>query len=95
MNIVETSLIYGGCPLGITALLAAGVYGRSAIHSARYRPGRNWTSDPVWYLPRTDVMTALSAGGPGQLTRAGRTAIAAAAESRPGEDVMGGASGEW
>jgi hypothetical protein len=49
----------------------------------------------VWYLPRTDVMTALSAGGPGQLTRAGRTAIAEAAESRPGEDVMGGASGEW
>ncbi len=84
MTIVETVLIFAGVPAAIVAVLAAGVFGRSAMHQPnRYRPGRPWTFAPAWYVPHPD---ALPEGG------APRTAIEGA---RSATKAVGGASGEW
>lgn len=95
MNVVETSLIYVGSPLALTALLAAGVYGRSAAHSAKYRPGRAWTHEPVWYLPHSDVAAALPPANHAQSMTGGPSTIPGATVSTPADEVVGGASGEW
>ena len=54
MNVVETALVYAGAPLVLTAVLAAAVYGRTMVQPNRYRPGRPWNFEPVWYLPHVD-----------------------------------------
>lgn len=88
MNIVETALIYVGTPVGATAVLAAAVYGRTAVAQNRYRPGRPWTYDPVWFV-----------GNPSRFHPA---SAPTAVPAHPGPTVaasgtpdMGGASGEW
>jgi hypothetical protein len=84
MTIVETVLTFGGIPAGITALLALGVFGRSAMHQPnRYRPGRPWTFPPAWYVPHPDALPHSDGI---------RTAITGSTTSTT---AMGGASGEW
>ena len=41
MSVLQTVLVFAGIPLGITALLAFAVYGRTSMHRDRYRPGRH------------------------------------------------------
>jgi hypothetical protein len=96
MSIVETTLIYVLVPAGIIAVLAIGVYGRSlTTQQSRYRPGRPWPYEPVWYVPhQSEAGGAPTAGRhalPGPATRA-------ALEARSTETssiAVGGATGEW
>lgn len=88
MNIVETALIYVGTPVAATGVLAAAIYGRSAARPNRYRPGRPWPYEPVWFVGNPEHFHPASTP----------TAIAA----HPGPTVaasgapdLGGASGEW
>ncbi|MDQ6851308.1 MAG: hypothetical protein M3070_15480 [Actinomycetota bacterium] len=84
MSIVETVLIFAGIPAGITAVLAAGVFGRSAMHQPnRYRPGRPWTYPPAWYVPHPDAVPDSD------------SARAAIEGSTKATAAVGGASGEW
>ena len=86
MNIIETALVFAGIPLGLTLVLAIAVYGRTAVNSNRYRPGRPWTHDPVWYLPHPVGSVSYASTSP---------ALALPAGSAAEEERMGGASGEW
>jgi hypothetical protein len=83
MSIIDTALIYVGIPLAITAVLAFGVYGRSALHQpSRYRPGRPWAFGPVWFVPHPKAIQNV-------VTRP------AIEESSAPARAVGGASGEW
>jgi hypothetical protein len=96
MSIVETTLIYVVIPAGIIGLLAIAVYGRSLTNQqTRYRPGRPWPYQPVWYVPHQAAAGAAPTTGrhalPGQTTRA---ALEAGSTNSPATAV-GGATGEW
>lgn len=87
MTWVETALVFGGIPFAITLLLAMFVWGRAVMRQPnRYRPGRPWTYEPVWFVPHPD---ALSNNQTVRLAIEG--SIAGTAHARP----AGGASGEW
>ena len=89
-------------PLGGFALLALLVFAPSASTSPRYRPGRAWEHDPVWYVARPRVEAPVS-------SPEGRAAIAGAAGHPalpdgsapastldvPARTARGGASGQW
>lgn len=84
MSIVETLLVYVGIPVVVYALVAVLIFAPGGTKTSRYRPGKGWAHEPVWYLPRPSVegrhaVPALTAGGSAP---AGRTA-------------KGGASGTW
>jgi hypothetical protein len=84
MTVIETVLVFGAIPLGIIALIAFAVYGRSALHQPnRYRPGRPWPYRPEWYVPHPETV-------PGQ----GIEHRAIEGEG-PAVAAAGGASGEW
>lgn len=50
MTITETVLVFVCIPLAVIGLIYALVYGGSAARAKRYRPGRQFTSAPVWFL---------------------------------------------
>jgi hypothetical protein len=90
MSIVQTALVFGGIPLGLTALLALAVYGRTAVHRDRYRPGRPWGYSAVWYIPHPAAGRPAEPAGPA-LPAAPPAGVTTPAPPEP----LGGASGEW
>ncbi|MBA3252046.1 MAG: hypothetical protein H0T66_17480 [Geodermatophilaceae bacterium] len=85
MSIVETLLVYVGIPAAIYAVIAVLVFARGGAKTTRYRPGKPWAHEPVWYLPRP-VSVARHAAVP-ELT--------AGASAAPARTARGGASGTW
>lgn len=71
VTVWETVLVFAVLPLGGLLLLALLVVGPGVARAPRYRVGRSWDHDPVWYVARPDV--AAPAG-----SAEGRAAIAAA-----------------
>ncbi len=51
MSVVETILVFVVIPLVITGVLALLIWGPGAAKAPRYRPGRDWPFEPVWYSP--------------------------------------------
>ena len=99
MTVWETVLVFGVAPLAGLALLTALTFAPGASRSPRYRVGKSWDFEPVWYVARPDI--AAPAG-----SAEGRAALAAASRPELGHgpasvlDVgsrtaRGGASGEW
>jgi hypothetical protein len=103
VSVWQTVLVFVVAPLGGFALLGLLVFGVGSHTAQRYRPGRAWEHDPVWYLPRPE--TAEPAASP-----EGRAALAAAADRHalpahsgppasvldvPPRTARGGADGEW
>lgn len=88
MTVVQTVLIYVGLPALGTAVLAVLVFAGGGRRKPRYRPGRGWSHDDVWYLPRPERASSPAHDFP-ELT-AGVTS---------GEHSLrtarGGASGTW
>lgn len=83
MTVVETALIYGAIPLGVVLLVVIAVYGRSAAHQPnRYRPGKPWPFEAVWYIPHPESLDGVVSDRP-------------ALEGKKGTAAVGGASGEW
>ncbi len=96
MSIAETVLVFIGIPLALYLVIAAAVYGLSSRQTPRYRPGRPFAFEPVWFvaarpshhlddptqpvLPPVDVPRALPAGSPDPADAPSRT---------------GGARGTW
>jgi hypothetical protein len=54
LTITETVLVFVCIPLAVVALVFAIVYGSSAARSKRYRPGRPFSTAPVWFLAEDD-----------------------------------------
>ena len=105
MTVWETVLVFVVLPLGGLAVLALLIFAPGASRAPRYRVGRPWDHEPVWYVARPDVDAPAGSG-------AGRAAIAAATGHRelPGGvpapasssvldartgTARGGANGEW
>lgn len=101
MSIPETVAIYVVVPLAVVVLLAVAVFGKSIFQpSGRYRPGRPWTYEPVWFLPHTAKAARQSTPEHKALTAASRAALDRANDptgpGNPGAtSAVGGAVGEW
>jgi hypothetical protein len=67
-------LIYVVIPLGIFALIALLSVLPSALRRPRYRPGRPWQHDPLWFSGPDDPAKALGAARPGATARGGASA---------------------
>ncbi len=105
MTVWETVLVFGVLPLACLGVLALLIFAPGATRTPRYRVGRPWDHEPVWYVARPDVDAPAGSA-------AGRAAIAAASGRRelPGGvpapesatlldartgTARGGANGEW
>jgi len=104
LSIIQTVLVFVGSPAVVIAAVFAAVYGTSARRSdKRYRPGRPFTFEPVWFLAgpgRAPAATARVNGtavlgrGPGapELTAGGE---AGDVEPDAPRGEVGGASDNW
>jgi hypothetical protein len=98
VTVWETVLVFGVLPLAGLGLLAALVFAPGAARTPRYRVGKPWDHDPVWYVARPDVRApaaspegraALGAGSGRELTGG------ASVLDVPTGTARGGANGEW
>ena len=87
MTIIETVLVFVCIPLAVIATVFAIVYGSSAARSKRYRPGRPFTSAPVWFLAEKELTAAGTHAPAPSLVSAGYDSV------HHGE--VGGASDSW
>jgi hypothetical protein len=102
VTVWETVLVFGVAPIAGLALLAALTFAPGTTRSPRYRVGKPWDFEPVWYVARPDIAApAGSAEGRAALAAASRPELAGGT-SAPASvlDVKtgtarGGASGEW
>ena len=85
MPVTETLLVFVGIPIGIVAVIAIAVFGRSTVRQPnRYRPGKAWAYEPTWYVPHPDAVVHA------------HTATKRAIEGGTSTTTaVGGASGEW
>jgi hypothetical protein len=107
VTVWETVFVFVVLPLAGFGLLALLVYGPAMTRTSRYRPGRPWEHDPVWYVARPESGAPVPSG-------TGRAELEAAADRRalpggppagqqppasvldvPARTARGGASGEW
>ncbi|CAN5217948.1 hypothetical protein BH20ACT5_BH20ACT5_04250 [soil metagenome] len=84
MSVVETLLVFVAIPAVLFALLALPVLGSGAARGARYRPGRGWSYEPVWYAPHPAALSHSPSGASALTAGTGETRTA-----------KGGASGTW
>lgn len=95
MSIVQTVLIFVCIPAAIISVFVLAVFGTSSNRQqVRYRPGRPWNFQPVWYVPHPDIEGPVSP----PLARTALIAPSTAAiEGTPAHKLVpaGGASGEW
>lgn len=61
-------------PLGIFGIIAFLAVLPSALRRPRYRPGRPWRHDPLWFSGPDDPDSALSSARPGATARGGASA---------------------
>ncbi|MGI8680797.1 MAG: aa3-type cytochrome oxidase subunit CtaJ [Mycobacteriales bacterium] len=64
LGLVQTVLVFVGIPLGLSALIGLLVVAAGLRHRPRYRPGRSWDHDPVWFAGPLDPNAALAAARP-------------------------------
>jgi hypothetical protein len=104
VTVWETVLVFGVLPVAGFGLLALFVYGPSMTRTSRYRPGRAWAYDPVWYIARPESVPPV-VRSQAELEAAQRRALPEGAGTRrqppasvidvPARTARGGASGEW
>jgi hypothetical protein len=84
---MDTVLFVVGGALSVVVLVYAVIYGSSARHAKRYRPGRPFEFAPVWFLARPESM---------ETGHQARTELPATArEQQVAIGTKGGASGKW
>jgi len=72
VTVWQTVLVFAVLPVAGLALLAVLTFGPGATRSPRYRVGKSWDYEPVWYIARPDVSAPAGSAE-------GRAALAAAA----------------
>ncbi|HEY0003057.1 MAG TPA: hypothetical protein VGB74_21570 [Actinoplanes sp.] len=104
MSISSTVLIFLLIPLGVMALVASLVMGGSdrARRSRRYRPGRPYDFQPIWFLASPEQVTGKAVALAGQSARpalAGSAGQGSYLEDSTGARILpgptGGASDSW
>jgi len=61
-------------PLGVFLIITGLCLLPSALRRPRYRPGRPWTFDPMWFRGPQEPDSALESARPGQTARGGASA---------------------
>lgn len=99
MSIIETLVVFAGIPLAVVAVIYGLVYAGSArSNDRRYRPGRPFDFQPVWFLSAPDQQVSAANGHAPAVSGANRLALTKAeenAEGGPVGDTTGGASDRW
>jgi hypothetical protein len=106
LSIIETLVVFAGIPLAVVAVIYGLVYaGGARSNDRRYRPGRPFDFQPVWFLsaPEQHASAANSHASGGvpaahAVSGANRQALTKAEESTAGGpvgDTTGGASDRW
>ena len=107
VTVWQTVLVFAVIPLAGLAVLAALTFAPGATRSPRYRVGKPWDYEPVWYIARPDVAApAGSAEGRAALAAASRPERSELTSGEPAHGpasvldadtgtARGGASGEW
>lgn len=100
MTVWETALVFGVAPIVALAVLTVLTFAPGASRSPRYRVGKSWDFEPVWYVARPDIAApAGSAEGRAALAAASRPELPAGASGSAlnveSATARGGASGEW
>jgi hypothetical protein len=67
-------LLYVVIPVGAFLVIAALSVLPSALRRPRYRPGRPWNHDPMWFRGPDDPESALASARPGATARGGASA---------------------
>jgi len=91
MSVLETLFVFAFLPALGMAVAALFVYLPSLRRQQRYRPGRPWTYEPVWYVA-SDSPQVTPAGPGGQSGRPVLGSSPARAELTSGHEPAGGAS---
>lgn len=106
---VETILVFVVAPTAIVGVLALLIFGPGAARAPRYRPGREWPYQPVWYAPHPQALldrpddewparTALTTGPKGSVSGAGSSSDPLhdpLSADKPVSTAAGGARGTW
>jgi hypothetical protein len=74
LGVGMTLLIYVGIPVGAFLLIAFFSVLPSMLRRPRYRPGRPWNFDPLWFGGADDPDKALATARPGVTARGGASA---------------------
>jgi hypothetical protein len=74
LGIGLTILYYVVIPVGIFLVIAFFAVLPSVLRRPRYRPGRSWNYDPLWFSGPDDPDSALSSARPGATARGGASA---------------------
>lgn len=74
LSVGLTILVYIVIPLGIFAVIALFATLPSMLRRPRYRPGRPWQHDPMWFNGPDDPEKALTGARPGATARGGASA---------------------
>lgn len=105
VTVWETVLVFAVLPLAALGLVGVLTFAPGASRTPRYRVGKAWDFEPVWYVARPDVdAPAGSAEGRAAIAAASGPAAlpggvpahgpASVLDARTGT-ARGGASGEW
>jgi hypothetical protein len=101
LTITETVLTFLGIPAAVVAIVYGLVYGTSAASSKRYRPGRTYTTAPVWFLAAPRPGAPVAADGH-EVPSTALTGLSPAGEISASPDLelvhygeTGGASDSW
>jgi hypothetical protein len=103
VTVWQTVLVFVVAPVGGMLLLALLVIGPAVSRAPRYRPGRSWEHEPVWYVARPAATATGPTADPGRLalTSANRRALPgrgsapASVLDAPVGSARGGANGQW
>ena len=89
MSVLETVLVFAGIPLAGVLVLSVLIYvvSEKIKNRDRYRPGKPWNHEPVWYLPHVGAVETSHGDRHAEL-ESGQAKQAAL-------HAVGGASGEW
>jgi hypothetical protein len=98
LSIASTVLVFLVIPVGVIVLVAAIVASGShrTRRARRYRPGRPYDFQPIWFLAAPERVTtqpALTAHGPAPALEGPYLEDSSGARVRPGS--VGGASDSW
>jgi hypothetical protein len=95
LSIASTALIYVGIPLVVIALVASIVMSGSdrTRRARRYRPGRPYDFQPIWFLASPERVTQPAATGHAPALEAPIFEDSSGVRARPGP--VGGASDSW
>jgi hypothetical protein len=101
LSIIETLVVFAGIPLAVVAVIYGLVYaGNARSNDRRYRPGRPFDFQPVWFLsaPEQQGSAVNGHGSTPAVSGANKLALTKAEENSAGGpvgDTTGGASDRW